>query len=294
MFDHLGARARAAMRHGAEGAERLRGEWLNAGREAYGEAIRSGRDVVARTESELEVLGHKAMAEKARLKAVVRKGADDARRRVEAARGRLGQTIGEGQQGLRGGVNAVAQSAQHAGRATVRTLDGMGGQVMASQPLEREIVRAMDSAARDVVGKAWNSPNTLVGLAYGGAGHLAGVAMGTKPYVTTGANAIQFRNNPFGGVGAITLGNTTTYSEDPSDPESKWARYNRDNAAPILEHERQHTVQGEQLGPFYLPSNLAGGALALARDGDWHGPSNWNERGPQQPSPQPWSGRRRP
>jgi hypothetical protein len=94
----------------------------------------------------------------------------------------------------------------------------MGGQVIASQPLEREIVRAMGPVARDVAGNIWNTPNTLVGAAYGGAGHVTGMAMGTKPYVTTGANVIQFRNNPFGGVGAITLGNTTTYDGDPSDP----------------------------------------------------------------------------
>lgn len=285
MFE-FGARARAAMRHGAEGAERLRGEWLNAGREAYGEAARGGREVVARTETELEALGRKAMAEKARLKAVVRESADDAGRRVEAGRVQLDRAVAKAQQGLRNGANAMAEGAQHAGRATGRALDGMGGQVIASQPLEREIVRAMGPAARDLAGKAWNAPNTLVGLAYGGAGHVAGMATGTKPYVTTGANAIQFRNNPLGGVGAITLGNTTTYRKEP--------RIERRSGVSVQEHERQHTIQGEQLGPLYLPSNPIGGGLAVLRDGDWHGPANWNEWGPQQPSPQPWPSRRRP
>jgi hypothetical protein len=65
-------------------------------------------------------------------------------------------------------------------------------------------------------------------------------------------------------------------------------------SASVQEHERQHTIQGQQLGPFYLPSNLLGGGLALLRDRDdeknrdWHGPSNWNERGPQQIPPAPW------
>lgn len=294
MFEQLGARTRAAMRHGAEGAERLRGEWLSAGREAYGEAIRSGREVVARTESQIEALGRKAMAEKARLKAAVRKSSDDAGRGIEAGRIELDRAAGKARQGLQSAASAVAGAVRHAGRATGRVLEGMGGQVIASQPLEREIVHAMGPAAKDIAGKIWNAPNTLVGAAYGGAGHVAGMAMGTKPYVTTGANAVQFRNNPLGGVGAITLGNTTTYDGDPSDPQGKWAKYNRDHVAPIWEHERQHTIQGEQLGPFYLPSNLAGGALALARDGDWHGRSNWNERGPQQPLPRPWPSRRQP
>jgi hypothetical protein len=75
-----------------------------------------------------------------------------------------------------------------------------------------------------------------------------------------------------------TLGKTTTYEGEP------WI----DHGIPVQEHERQHTIQGQQLGPFYLPSNLAGGALALVRDGDWHGPGNWNERGPQERPPRPW------
>jgi hypothetical protein len=300
MFEELSARSRAALRRGAEGAARLRGEWLNAGREAYGHAIREGRDVVARTESELETLGRKALAEKARLKAAARNSLDEVRRGVEAGPDRVDRVAGDVRQGVQEAVKVVVRGAQGGGKATARLLGDAAGQVTASQPMEREIVRAMGPAARDLVGKTWNAPNTLVGLAYGGAGHVAGLALGTEPYVTAGANAIQFRNNPLGGVGAITLGNTTTYSGDPSDPRSEWGPYNAKYAAPIWEHERQHTIQGEQLGPLYLPSNLAGGMLALIRDRneegepDWHGPSNWNERGPQETSPRPWPRRRRP
>lgn len=243
MFEELSARTRAALRHGAEGAERLRGEWLSAGREAYREANRQGREVLARMESEIEALGRNVMAEKARLKAAARSGVE------------------------------------RAGRGTARLLAEAGGQVAASQPLERDIARDMGSTARDLAGKVWNAPNSLVGLAYGGAGHIVGLATSTHPYVTAGANAIQFRNNPFGGVGAITLGNTTTYDREP------WI----DDGISVQEHERQHTIQGQQLGPMYLPSNLAGGTLAVMRDGDWHGPSNWNERGPQERPPRPWS-----
>lgn len=293
MFEQLGARARASVRHGVEGAERLRGAWLSAGRQAYGDAIREGREVVARTESEIEALGRQAIAETARLKAAARKTADDAGRRVESGRVQLSQAVGQARRGFQTGVDVVAGGVQRTGRAAGGVLEGMGRQVSASQPMEREIVRATAPAARNIVGKTWNAPNTLIGLAYGGAGHVAGMAAGTDPYVTVDANAIQFRNNPFGGVGAVTLGNTTTYDDDPSDPRGEWAKYNRDHAAPIWEHERQHTIQGELLGPLYLPSNMVGGAWALARDGDWHGPSNWNERGPQETSPQPWPSRGR-
>lgn len=147
-------------------------------------------------------------------------------------------------------------------------------------------------AVADIGGKLWSLPNTALGLAYGAAGHVVGMALRTRPYIALADNAIQFRNNPFGGVGALTLGNTTTYAGDPSDPHGDWASYNARHAAPITEHERQHTIQAQQLGPLYLPSNIAGGLLALVRDGNWHGPSNWNERGPQEQVPRPWARRR--
>lgn len=285
MFEQFGARARASIRHGVEGAERLRGAWLSAGRQAYGDAIREGREVVARTESEIEALGRQAIAEMARLKAAARKTADDAERRVESGRVQLSQAVGQARRGLQTGVDVVAGGVQRTGRTAGGVLESMGRQVSASQPMEREIVRAMAPAARNILGKTWNAPNTLIGLAYGGAGHVAGMAAGTDPYVTVDANAIQFRNNPFGGVGAITLGNMTTYRKEP------WIE--RKSGVSVEEHERQHTIQGEQLGPLYLPSNMVGGAWALARDGDWHGPSNWSERGPQETSPQPWPSRGR-
>ena len=103
-------------------------------------------------------------------------------------------------------------------------------------------------------------------------------------------NAVQFLNNPFGGVGAITIGNTTTYYDDPYSPDGRqhWAATERGEGHPVWEHERQHTIQGQQLGPLYLPSNLLGGLMALARDRDWHGPHNWNERGPQLHPARPW------
>ena len=133
----------------------------------------------------------------------------------------------------------------------------------------------------NIVGKIWNAPNTALGLAYGGLGYLAGKGMGTDPHISVGGNAIQFTNNPFGGVGAITLGNTTTYSKKlPPDHVQ--------DGATIEEHERQHTLQGELLGPLYLPSNILGGLVGLATERDWHGRRNWNEVGPSMNPPRPW------
>lgn len=140
---------------------------------------------------------------------------------------------------------------------------------------------------RDVVGKIWNAPNTAIGLAYGSMGDAVGHAIHSvypkypQPRIVTGDNAMQFRDNPFGGVSAITIGNTSTYAPGKDTPES-------------IRHETQHTYQGEKLGPGYLPSNLTGGLMGLLLDRDengfpdWHGKHNWNERGPQDTPPRPW------
>jgi hypothetical protein len=137
----------------------------------------------------------------------------------------------------------------------------------------------------DVAGKIWNAPNTILGLGYGGLGYVAGwpsywLGLQDKPPgVVTGNNAVQFTNNPLGGVGAITIGNTETFAPD---------RDHSDNRGDLGPHEEAHTYQGQQLGPFYLPSNILGGAAGLLIDGEWHGQHNWNESGPSQAPPVPW------
>lgn len=134
--------------------------------------------------------------------------------------------------------------------------------------------------AGDIAGKVWASPNTAIGLTAGGLGHVAGLAKGTRPRISVGNNAIQFENNPAGGMSAVTLGNVSIYS--PRDSVRRSGR-----------HEKQHTYQAQQLGPLYLPSNFAGGLASLVLDRGqpgypWHGPHNWNEIGPQMPTPRPW------
>lgn len=157
--------------------------------------------------------------------------------------------------------------------------------------LARAPRRKRAAELRDVAGKIWAAPNTAIGLAVGGVGYLAGQAHRLfpgdqrDPHIRIGHNAIEFANNPTMPLGAMTLGNASIYGGDPYDPsDPMWA---------TQDHERQHTIQSQQLGPFYLPSNIAGGLNGALRDGDWHGPSNWNEVGPQTTPAAPWPKRRR-
>lgn len=93
-------------------------------------------------------------------------------------------------------------------------------------------------------------------------------------------NAIEFPNHSFTKTG-VTLGNTIHYADG----------YNSGGAySPevIGDHERQHTYQGELLGPLYLPSNILGLSAGQLLNGSTHGPANWNEQGPQSAPPRPW------
>ncbi|MGA0604711.1 hypothetical protein ACO2Q0_01815 [Phenylobacterium sp. VNQ135] len=179
-------------------------------------------------------------------------------------------------------------------RRSVRGLDERRDEYSLSVREQGELAKAPKKKdrrldMRDIAGKVWSSPNTALGLAYGLAGYAAGQANRLRPgdqpdpRIQVGNNAVQFVNNPLGGVGAITLGNTITYKDDPYSPYD----------APYLGHERSHTLQGQQLGPFYLPSNLLGGLNGLLRDRDWHGAHNWNEQGPRSTPPTPWGPRKR-
>lgn len=159
--------------------------------------------------------------------------------------------------------------------------------------LDRFRKRAVDI---NIPGKIWNAPNTVLGLQLGALGYVAGAATGRRPGVRFANNAVQFTNNPLGGVSAVTIGDTTISNGDPYDAFRSTGRtwFNPDGS-PRLEnghtqqaHEEQHTKQGELLGPLYLPSNIAGGLYSLAREREWHGESNWNEAGPMSAPPQPW------
>jgi RHS repeat-associated protein len=148
----------------------------------------------------------------------------------------------------------------------------------------------------DVVGKAWASPNDAIGLALG----VAGLPFGATP--TVGHNGIQFENNPLSFGGDITFGNVMNFSPPFTDPQGRVIPMGPDD--PIGgnlswtygDHEMQHTIQAEILGPFYLPGYLSGiiGALFQGERGyDVLGPANWMETGPYNPDthnlpPKPW------
>ena len=144
---------------------------------------------------------------------------------------------------------------------------------------------------RNILGKIWNAPNTALGTLVGVAGYGAGKVMGKNPRISVRDNAIQFTNNPAGGVSAVTLGNAVIWNGDPYDPKNSRGRFWRDPQNAI-EHEKQHTYQGEQLGPLYLPSNVLGGLNSVVRGEGWHGSGNWNEVGPLRNPPRPWPARK--
>lgn len=155
---------------------------------------------------------------------------------------------------------------------------------------------------RDIVGQLFNAPNTSIGLAYGSVGQAVGQTARAfnpgmpEPRIVKRGGRTIFLNNPLASAGAITIGETTVYGDDPYSPKGRetWRPTEEREGHPVWEHERQHVLQGRQLGPAYLPSNLAGGLTALVHyrnrpDDHWHGPRNWNERGPSMNPPRPWT-----
>ncbi len=169
--------------------------------------------------------------------------------------------LSEDPAGFSGGINLFA----YTGGDPVNFMDPFG---LGPTHVVLQGFRSVFNASLDLIGKAWNLPNTVIGLGFGSVGLLGGAT------ISFGNNAIQFENHPLMS-GAITLGNTISYAPGFG-------------ADIIGDHERQHTYQGQTLGLLYLPSNALGLALAQLINGDTHGPLNWNERGPQSNPPTPW------
>lgn len=145
-------------------------------------------------------------------------------------------------------------------------------------------------AVKDVLGDVMNIPNNVIGETYGALGHAAGQLMGGHPRVVRRPGRTEFMNNPFGGVGAITIGNVTTYNDDPYSPEgrSNWSGAEEREGHPVWVHEDQHVQQARQLGPAYLPMNVVGGLSGLLWGRDWHDDHNVMERGPKANPARPW------
>ena len=125
----------------------------------------------------------------------------------------------------------------------------------------------------DVVGKAWNLPNTAIGLLLGA------VALPFGGRVGVGHNALEFLDCPLmnrlAPRGAITLGNVILYGR---------------HAYVLGRHERVHTLQGQFVGPLYLPLHAIGMTLSCLswpisrlrrpRCGPFHGRLNFMEGWP--------------
>jgi len=127
-------------------------------------------------------------------------------------------------------------------------------------------------------GKIWNAPNTAIGLVVGG----LGIPFGAKP--SFGNNALQFENHPFMFGGDITLGNVICYRKNmgSKDPLFRGSPYN------FGDHERQHTKQGEQLGPLFFPAYGIFGVNSLLHRGDFFATGNYMETGPSFPDSPRW------
>jgi hypothetical protein len=113
---------------------------------------------------------------------------------------------------------------------------------------------------------------------YAGAGRLFGGDF------SIGNNAIQLENSPLQRSGyAVTLGNVIVYGGGQATPQAYGP------------HELQHTIQGQVLGPLYIPANLIGMAASLisapftgvSPRGILFGPANFMEVGPYSEPPRP-------
>jgi hypothetical protein len=157
---------------------------------------------------------------------------------------------------------------------------GSGGSSQGRNPL---------SVVGGILGKIWNIPNTILGLTFGGIGHVAGWIMGTNPSITFGNNAIQFHNNPLM-PSAITLGNVIVYGPRTSPGDRNVNFQNTPSRHTVGQEEYRHTVQGQILGPLYLPAHIIGGVSSMFRSPNagllhpvdsWHS-NNFMETGPMQ------------
>jgi hypothetical protein len=144
-------------------------------------------------------------------------------------------------------------------------------------------------ALPDLLGKAWNLPNTLLGLVYGGIGHVAGLIARTHPRISVGNNAIQFHNSPLM-LTAMALGNVIIYGPARAPETANVPFCTTPSNHTVGREEFRHTQQGQILGPLYLPVHLIAGMISLFRSPHpqlrcrvdaWHR-NNFMETGPMQ------------
>lgn len=126
---------------------------------------------------------------------------------------------------------------------------------------------------KSILGKIWALPTTVIGLLVA----LIGVCIAPRTVrrIAIAHNAICFYESPLlkGPALGLTLGNVILFQEDS------------DYHGPInvAEHEKQHTLQAEALGIFYIPLH----AFFLLKYGRRQ-ENNPLEQGPLSTPPRPW------
>lgn len=127
-----------------------------------------------------------------------------------------------------------------------------------------------------VLGKLWALPTTVIfGMSFGFLGVLIAPR---KVRIRLENNAICFFNHPLlrGRAFAVTLGNVIAFQFERADVEIN------NNGTTLGEHERQHTLQAEMLGIFYIPLYL----ILMPKYGC--GKQHPMECGPYNNPPRPW------
>ena len=145
----------------------------------------------------------------------------------------------------RGKITGRGTGHKRRSSASKGTLGALGAGSGGRRAEERNEVS--ERRAGSVPGKAWNLVNTALGVAFG----LAGMPFGggaPRPR----DNALVFLEHPLMRwlpAAAVTLGNVVLYAPGyaPESPRPEGG------SGTLADHEHQHTIQGEHLGPLYLP-----------------------------------------
>lgn len=125
---------------------------------------------------------------------------------------------------------------------------------------------------KNIIGKLWALPTTIV---FGITAGVLGVCIAPRRVkIRLEHNAICFYNHPFmrGRSIALTLGNVILFQQNDFFM-----------GFDIAEHEKQHTLQAEALGVFYIPLHII--CLAVYGRNFMRNPL---ERGPYSNPPRPW------
>jgi RHS repeat-associated protein len=165
--------------------------------------------------------------------------------------------------------------------------DGRDGNLYAycrGDPVNRTDPAGLDWLTNlgDALGTMWGLPQEIAGIAYGAANRISGGTASGGPL-----GSIVIENSPLqralgGPNSGITLGHWICFAGNAG-------YYRQGENHSSLDHELQHVVQSDTLGPLYLPLHaLSLGSGYLLDSGDEHAPHAFVETGPQADPPRPW------